>query len=618
MNRIQKPNDIKKIPRDKLGELAKEIRDFLIEKVSINGGHLASNLGVVELTMALHLLLDFPRDRIIWDVGHQCYVHKILTGRAKGFDSLRQFGGMAGFPKREESVTDLFTSGHSSNSISEACGLVKARELRGTNEKIVAVIGDGALTGGLAFEGLNNAGRLNSNMLIVLNDNNMSISENVGGMASYLGNIRTAKTYNAMKWDISKALEQTPVIGSGLVRHIRKSKNVLKQLMIPGMLFEEMGITYIGPIDGHNLKQMYTAFRAGFQKNGAVLVHVVTQKGKGYDCAENNPSVFHGVDAFDIETGQSLKDKGNKTYTQVFSDSLMEIGGKNKNVVAITAAMPIGTGLDAFAKKYPDRCVDVGIAEEHAVSYAAGLAAGGFHPVVAVYSTFLQRAYDQILHDICLNRFPVTFAIDRAGIVGNDGPTHQGLFDLSYLSHIPNLEVMAPKNAVELKDMLEYATNADYPTAVRYPRGNAFFGLTKYREPVVSGKAEWLKKAGDIVFLAVGSMVETAWEVSQLLEEKKIPCSVVNVRFVSPVDEAMLKEAESYNTVVVLEENVGRGGLGEHAAKQFAMDKRCGNYLSVAFPDCFIEHGNTEQLKDKYGFTAQKIMEMLVEKGFIS
>ncbi|MDE7297423.1 MAG: 1-deoxy-D-xylulose-5-phosphate synthase, partial [Lachnospiraceae bacterium] len=433
LERIRKPNDIKNIREADYPRLAEEIREFLIDHVSRTGGHLASNLGVVELTMALHLVLDFPKDKLVWDVGHQCYVHKLLTGRAQGFDTLRRHGGMSGFPKRAESNTDLFDTGHSSTSISEACGLVKARELNGGKEKIFAVIGDGAMTGGLAFEGLNNAGQLKSNLVIVLNDNKMSISENVGGMASYLGKIRTSTRYEDLKDDVTSTLEKIPGIGSGLVKQLRRSKNTLKKFMIPGNYFEEMNITYIGPIDGHNVGQMYEAFLAASRKNGAVLVHVITKKGKGYDCAEHDPKQFHGVDAFDVETGKSLHDKSQLTYTDVFSKALGELAAKHRNIVAITAAMPGGTGLSEFQQQYPRRFFDVGIAEEHAVSFAAGLAAGGYHPVFAVYSTFLQRAYDQILHDVCLNRFPVTFAVDRAGIVGSDGETHQGIFDLSYL-----------------------------------------------------------------------------------------------------------------------------------------------------------------------------------------
>ncbi len=608
LEKITKPNDIHALSEADYPVLAEEIRQFLIEHVSQTGGHLASNLGVVELTIALHLMMDFPKDKLIWDVGHQSYVHKILTGRANQFGTLRKYGGLGGFPKRAESNTDLFDTGHSSNSISEACGLVKARELSGGKEKVVAVIGDGAMTGGLAFEGLNNAGQLKSNLIIVLNDNKMSISENVGGMARYLAKIRTGKKYNDLKWDVTNRLERIPVIGRGMVRKIRKSKDLLKQLMIPGMLFEEMNITYIGPIDGHNIMQMHEALNAASQKNGAVLVHVLTKKGKGYDCAEHNPSRFHGIDAFDIETGKSLKNSTQPTYTEIFSTTMVELGTKYRNLTAITAAMPLGTGLSLFQEKYPRRCFDVGIAEEHAVSFAAGLAAGGYHPVVAVYSTFLQRAYDQILHDICLNKLPVTFAIDRAGIVGSDGPTHQGIYDLSFLSHIPELLVMAPKNGAELKQMLEFSINYPGPTAIRYPRGEAYDGLTEWEEPVKAGRAEWIKAEGDIVLLAVGTMVQSAWEAAQKLEEKGVSAAVVNVRFVSPLDEEMLRRAAAYRMVVTLEENVSRGGFGEQVGDYLMQQNAACRFVNISLPDKFIEQGTQEELRKKYAMNTDGVV----------
>lgn len=604
LDKIQKPNDIKNIRPSDYNALAAEIREFLIEHVSRTGGHLASNLGVVELTMALHLMLDFPKDKLIWDVGHQSYVHKILTGRAGQFDTLRRHGGLSGFPKRAESNTDLFDTGHSSTSISAACGLVKARELNNGKEKIVAVIGDGALSGGLAFEGLNNAGQLKSNLLIVLNDNKMSISENVGGMASYLGRMRTSTRYVDFKDGLADVLEKIPVVGSGLVRQLRKSKESIKQLMIPGMLFEEMNITYIGPIDGHNVNQMYEAFTAASRKNGAVLVHVLTKKGKGYECAEHNPSRFHGVDAFDVETGKSLKDKEGDTYTDVFSLTMVELGMKYRNLTAITAAMPSGTGLSLFAEKYPRRFFDVGIAEEHAVTFAAGLAAGGYHPVFAVYSTFLQRAYDQILHDVCLNQFPVTFAVDRAGLVGSDGSTHQGIYDISYLTHIPGLVVMAPKNAWELQRMLEYAAAYSGPCAIRYPRGLACRDFEEYDAPIEKGRCEWMCREGRVLILAVGSMVKTAWETAGLLRKDGISAAIVNVRFAAPADEEMLREAAGYELVVTMEENVARGGFGEMTADYLKQHGAKGKFLNIALPDQFIEHGTPEELKKIYGIDA--------------
>lgn len=614
LERIRKPNDIKNIRETEYGQLAAEIREFLIGHVSQTGGHLASNLGVVELTMALHLVLDFPKDKLVWDVGHQCYVHKLLTGRGEGFQTLRQYGGMSGFPKRRESNTDLFDTGHSSTSISEACGLVKARELSGGKEKIFAVIGDGALTGGLAYEGLNNAGQLKSNLVIILNDNKMSISENVGGMASYLGKIRTSNKYVDLKDDVTNTLEKIPKIGTKLVRQIRRSKESLKKLVIPGGYFEEMNITYIGPIDGHNVNQMYEAFLAAARKNGTVLVHVITKKGKGYDCAEHNPKQFHGVGAFDIETGKSLSEKQEQTYTDVFSSALLELAGKYRNVVAITAAMPGGTGLSLFQERYPKRFFDVGIAEEHAVSFAAGLAAGGFHPVFAVYSTFLQRAYDQILHDVCINQFPVIFAVDRAGIVGNDGETHQGVYDISYLSHIPGLTVMAPKNEWELRVMLEFCISYPGPAAIRYPRGMACRKFETFLEPVIFGVCEWLLREGELVLLAVGSMVETAWQAAKLLEQEGIKTAVVNVRFISPVDEKMLEQALRYQMVATLEENVRRGGFGEHVACWLAEHNYKGDFVDICLPDQFIEHGSPEQLKKAYGLEAKQVALRLKEK----
>ncbi len=611
LEKINKANDIRNLRPSEYEALADQIREFLIEHVSRTGGHLASNLGVVELTMALHLFLDFPKDKLIWDVGHQCYVHKILTGRADGFEQLRKYGGMSGFPKRRESNTDLFDSGHSSNSISEACGLVRARELTGGKEKVVAVIGDGALTGGLAYEGLNNAGQLKSNLILVLNDNEMSIAKNVGGMASYLGKIRTSTRYEDLKDDVTSTLEKIPLVGEKLVRQIRRSKESLKQFMIPGMFFEQMNITYVGPIDGHNIGQMYEAFLAASRKNGPVLVHVITKKGKGYDCAEHDPGQFHGVDAFDVETGKSLSEKQGDTYTDVFAAAMNELAAKYRNLVAITAAMPDGTGLSEFKTKYPRRFFDVGIAEEHAVSFAAGLAAGGFHPVVAVYSTFLQRAYDQILHDVCLNRFPVTFAIDRAGIVGSDGETHQGIFDISYLTHIPGLLVMAPKNAAELKEMLEFCVTSAEPTAIRYPRGEAGDAFSQSQAPIRRGECEWLQREGEVLLLAAGSMVEVAGKVAQLLGADGICAAVANVRFLAPLDAKMLKEALSYKTVVTLEENVARGGFGEEVAAYLLGQGYRGRFLSVALPDQFIEHGSQAELRKVYGLDAESVAQRI-------
>ncbi len=551
LGKINGPNDIKNIAAKDYDALAREIRRFLVQKISRTGGHLASNLGVVELTMAIHLCCSLPEDKIVWDVGHQCYTHKLLTGRKEGFDHLRQYGGISGFPKRAESACDAVDTGHSSTSISAALGLAKARDIRGETHKVFAVLGDGALSGGMAYEALNNAARLKSNFIIVLNDNQMSISKNVGGMSRYLGKIRTNTNYTGLKEDVEKVLQKMPRIGSALTSRIRGIKDVIKRVLIPGMLFEDMGITYIGPIDGHDVRQMVSAFESAAKSRRAVLVHVSTQKGKGYPPAQADPSAFHGVAPFHIKDGTERR-QGDKalTYTEVFSRVMVESAGENEKITAISAAMPQGTGLSAFAKEYPGRFFDVGIAEEHAVTFAAGMAAGGLHPVVALYSTFLQRSYDQILHDVCLDSLPVTFAIDRAGLVGSDGETHQGIFDLSFLLHMPNMTVMAPKNTWEFEEMLKFSLSQDTPTAIRYPRGRAYQGLLEYREPIVQGKSEWLFQGEEIVLLAVGSMVETAVEVRGILEELGHSVSVVNVRFVKPLDKEMLQKAVEHHSIV--------------------------------------------------------------------
>ena len=481
LEQIKEANDIKNIDRENYEQLAEEIRQFLIEKISVMGGHLGSNLGAVELTMALHLALNLPEDKIIWDVGHQSYTHKLLTGRREGFETLRQFHGMSGFPKRKESDCDAFDTGHSSTSISAGLGLVKARDIKGEQHTIVSVIGDGSLTGGMAYEAMNNAAKLESNFIIILNDNNMSISENVGGVSKYLNNIRTANSYQGLKKNVYDVLLGTKH-GDNVVSGIRKAKNSFKQLVIPGMLFEDMGLTYLGPVDGHNIDSMVRVIQEAKRVKGCVMIHVNTQKGKGFAPAERHPARFHGAEPFDIETGLPTKQKTKANYTDIFSTVMCKLGQRDEKVVAITAAMPDGTGLKRFRNMYPDRFFDVGIAEEHAVTFAAGLAAGGLKPVVAIYSSFLQRAYDQILHDVCIQNLPVVFAVDRAGLVGSDGETHQGIFDLSYLSSIPNMSVCAPKNKWELSDMLKFAVELGAPIAIRYPRGEAYDGLAEHRD----------------------------------------------------------------------------------------------------------------------------------------
>lgn len=614
LEQIQNVNDIKNIDPKAYEELAQEIRDFLIHKISVTGGHLGSNLGAVELTMALHLALRLPEDKIIWDVGHQSYTHKILTGRKDGFDGLRQFRGMSGFPKRKESICDAFDTGHSSTSISAGLGLVKARDIQGLDQTIVSVIGDGAMTGGMAYEALNNAGKLETNFIIILNDNNMSISENVGGVSKYLNNIRTADSYLDLKRGIYEALRGTPR-GNNMVSGIRRVKSSFKQLVIPGMLFEDMGITYLGPVDGHNIQALVRVIQEARRVNGAVMIHAITQKGKGYAPAERHPARFHGADPFDVETGLPTRPHTTPNYTDVFSTVMCKLGGRDEKVVAITAAMPDGTGLKRFRNMYPERFFDVGIAEEHAVTFAAGLAAGGMKPVVAVYSSFLQRAYDQILHDVCIQNLPVVFAIDRAGLVGSDGETHQGIFDLSYLTSIPNMNVCAPKNKWELADMLKYAVVFGGPIAIRYPRGEAYDGLKEYREPIVCGRAEWIYRERDIALFAVGSMVKTAERVREKLKAEGMQVSLINARFVKPIDEEAVREAcREHRLIVTLEENVSAGGYGEKVLRLLSGEEMAADYLQVALPDAYIEHGNVEKLKSEIGLDPDSICQSIRER----
>ncbi len=610
LEQITQTNDIKQIAPEDYGVLAEEIRKFLIQSISVTGGHLGSNLGAVELTMALHLFLNLPEDKLIWDVGHQSYTHKILTGRRDGFVNLRKFGGMSGFPKRKESDCYCFDTGHSSTSISAGLGMVKARDIQGGNNTIVSVIGDGSLTGGMAYEALNNASRLETNFIIVLNDNNMSISENVGGVSKYLNNIRTADMYLDLKEGIYKSLRGKPKYGDKVVSQIRRAKSSFKHLVVPGMLFEDMGITYLGPVDGHNIQEMVHIFREARKVKKAVLVHVITQKGRGYAPAERHPARFHGAEPFDIETGIPSSPKAKANYTDIFSTVMCKLGQRDEKVVAITAAMPDGVGLKRFRNMYPERFFDVGIAEEHAVTFAAGLAAGGLKPIVAIYSSFMQRAYDQILHDVCIQNLPVVFCIDRAGLVGSDGETHQGLFDLSYLSSIPNMHVMAPKNKWELSDMIKFAVEFGGPIAIRYPRGEAFDGLKEYRVPIAYGKSEPLFMERDILLLAVGSMVKVALTVREKLKEKGLSCSLVNARFVKPIDEELIREAcKTHRLIVTMEENVASGGYGDRV--RAFVDSLGGEakVLGIAIPDEYVEHGNVELLKQETGIDAVSVEE---------
>ena len=614
LERIQKENDIKTLTPKELDILRDEIREFLVESISKTGGHLASNLGVVELTMALHLAFDLPKDKIIWDVGHQSYTHKLLTGRKDGFATLRQLGGMSGFPKTIESESDCFNTGHSSTSISAGLGMAHARELTGEDYYVVSVIGDGALTGGMAFEALNNASLLKSNFIIVLNDNNMSISENVGGLNRYLSNFRTADVYSDLKENVKHSLSQIPGVGKKMVQKIHNAKSGLKQLFVPGMFFEEMGLIYLGPVDGSNIAAMRKTFNEAKRVDGPVLVHVLTKKGAGYLPAERHPARFHGTEPFEIETGIPSNKRKKANYTDVFSTVMLKLAERNPKVVAITAAMTDGTGLKRFHLNYPERFFDVGIAEEHAVTFAAGMAKMGLIPVFAVYSSFLQRAYDQIMHDVCLQNLPVVFAIDRAGLVGSDGETHQGIFDLSFLSTIPNMTILAPKNKWELSDMMKFAVAFGAPIAVRYPRGLAYDGLKEFREPVVLGKSEMLYEESEVALFALGGMVAIAEEVRNRLKERGHSCTLVNARFAKPFDEEMIRRlAGTHKLLVTMEENVKSGGMGEHIESFLFSQKLDVSILTVSVPDQFVEHGNVNALREMLGIDAASVAARILE-----
>ncbi len=614
LEKIKQPNDIKNLTEEEIQALPAEIRSFLIEHLSKTGGHLASNLGTVELTIALHMLLDFPKDKLVWDVGHQAYTHKILTGRANEFDHLRQYDGISGFPKRVESPCDSFDTGHSSTSLSAALGYCMARDLAGDDYKVCAVIGDGALTGGLAYEALNNASRLKkSNFLIVLNDNEMSISKNVGGMSTNLERLRTSSKYVGLKNNVLSSLESWPN-GERIIRKIRSTKNGIKSLMVPNMVFEDLGIMYLGPVDGHDIKAMMETFNMAMGINGPVLVHVITKKGNGYEPAERHPSRFHGTDIFEIETGLPKRNP-NPGYTDVFSTVMRKMGDRNPEVVAITAAMAEGAGLKRFRNMFPDRFFDVGIAEEHAVTFAAGLALGGRIPVFAVYSSFLQRAYDQILEDVCLQNLHVIFAIDRAGLVGADGSTHQGIFDVSFLTSMPNMTVMAPKNKWELSDMMKFAVAYDGPIAIRYPRGEAYCGLKEHRAEIVLGKSEEIKAGSKVMLFALGSMVKKAEEVEELLKAHGIDAGICNARFAKPLDQAYLDKIKNeYDLIVTLEENVITGGFGQQVQTYLDDNGYNGQVLKIAVPDEFVRHGSVTLLFKELGMDAESITNRILEK----
>ena len=614
LDNINEPNDIKKIPEKDLRELAVELRRMLIKSTAKNGGHLASNLGIVELTIALHRYLDFPKDKLIWDVGHQSYVHKILTGRRDRFDSLRKLDGLSGFPKRSESNCDAFGTGHASTSISAALGMVAARDLKGTKEKVVAVIGDGAMTGGMALEALNNAGTLNSNLIIILNDNERSISRNVGGVARYLDGIRTNRKYLRLKNNVKETLN-TSSLGNSLFEKLKTSKDMVKRLFVPGMFFEDMGLTYLGPINGHNIKEIQAALENAGRVDGAVIIHAITRKGLGYKKAEECPAKFHGVEPFDIKTGDNLSAKTGKSYTAIFSETMLEMAAKDERLVTITAAMPYGTGLYNFKQTYPRRFFDVGIAEEHAVTFAAGLAAGGLRPVVAIYSTFLQRAYDQIIHDVCLQQLPVVFAVDRAGLVGSDGETHQGIFDTGYLATVPELTILSPKDGRELKEMLKYAYGLNKPVAVRYPRGIAE-DLDIEFKPIVSYENEIIKQGKHIAVFATGKTVKLAIEVDKLLQKSRIDSTVVNVRFLDKADNKLLEQfKEDHYIIVSIEESVRTGSYTERLMAEAAKRELNYNFMPITLPDSFIEQGSQDELWKRYDFDVEKIAEKIKEEA---
>ena len=612
LEKIKEANDVKQLSLSECEQLAQEIRDFLIRSLSETGGHLASNLGVVELTIALHRFLHFPEDKLVWDVGHQAYTHKILSGRKEQFATLRKTGGLSGFPKRKESDCDAFDTGHSSTSISAGLGLVQARDLKGENYQVVSVIGDGALTGGMAYEALNNAAELKKNFIIILNDNEMSITRNVGGMSSYLDHIRMAAPYTELKMGVTNALKKIPKVGDGMVDALHKTKSSIKQLVIPGMLFENMGLTYLGPVDGHDMRQLGKVLQEAKRKKGPVLIHVLTEKGRGYEPAMRHPARFHGAAPYEIETGLP-KSNGNPSYTDIFSTVMRKFGDREPDVVAVSAAMVPGTGLKRFGNMFPERLFDVGIAEEHAVTFAAGLALGGLRPVVAIYSSFLQRAVDQILHDVCMQNLPVVFAVDRAGLVGSDGETHHGCFDLSYLSMMPNMTVMAPKNKWELSDMLKFAIRQKSPVAIRYPRGEAYTGLEDYRAPIEMGKAEILEKGKEIAILAVGNMVRTAVQVTENLRNCGYEPTLVNMRFVKPLDMDLLEILrEDHSLIVTMEENVKSGGFGEQVMTYYGSRLHSPAVRIVAIEDKFVPHGSVEDLMHQQQMDSASVTERIL------
>lgn len=614
--------DVKNMSYEQMVSFAKEIRSFLIDNVSKTGGHLASNLGVVELTLSLYKVFNFDIDKLVWDVGHQSYVHKILTGRAHRFHTLKKYGGLSGFPKREESKYDMFETGHSSTSISSALGMARARDLTNKKNEVVAVIGDGALTGGMALEALNDMGYRKTKIIIILNDNEMSIGKNVGGLSTYLSKIRLDPKYNKLKHELDVTLRKIPSIGNSMADSIEKIKDGIKQVIVPSMFFEDMGIKYLGPIDGHNIKELTKVMTLAKNINEPVIIHTVTKKGKGYSYAEKNPDRFHGVGPFDCDSGEICFTTG-ETYSSVFGDEIVKLGDSNKNIVAITAAMRDGTGLSKFAEKFPKRFFDVGIAEQHAVTLAAGMASEGLTPIFAVYSTFLQRAYDQVLHDVCIQKLPVIFAIDRAGIVGEDGETHQGIFDLSFLSHIPNMTIMSPKCMGELRTMLAWATAQSYPIAIRYPRGkdNSKVELQPITD-FIKGKWEVLNSTSGedkaarkkVAIIATGKMVQSALLVKEKLEGFKINAEVINACFIKPIDKKLTASLvrEGY-TIVTIEDNMLQGGLGSSVLQYISTLNTHTKVLNLGFNDEFVTHGSVDILYKLYGLDVNGITESILK-----
>ena len=611
LNQINAPADLKQLPQTDLPKLAAEIRQLIIETCAKNGGHIAPSLGVVELTIALHKVFNSPEDKLIWDVGHQAYAHKIICGRRDSFNSLRTLDGISGFPKRCESEHDVWEVGHSSTSLSAATGYAVARDLAGRTNKVVAVIGDGSMTGGIAFEGLNHAGHLNRDLVVVLNDNEMSIAENVGAVSGFLSRTSSSEFIHKFKRETEQLIKHAKSdMGQGAIRLARKIENSFKGLFTPAMLFQAFGFEYIGPIDGHDLPLLLETMERVKKLDNAVLIHVITTKGKGYKPAEQNPSLFHGVGPFELETGKVLKGKGGAaSYTAIFGNTLARLAEEDERVVAITAAMPDGTGLTNFAKQHPERFFDVGIAEQHGATFAAGLACEGKKPVFAVYSTFLQRAYDQVLHDVCIQNLPVVFALDRGGVVGNDGPTHHGVFDLSYLRHIPNMTLMAPKDENELQHMLKTAIDFNGPIALRYPRGNGYgVPLDQDLKPLTIGKAELLREGADGVLVALGSMVYPALDAAAELATEGLDLSVVNARFVKPLDaELLLQLVKRFGRLVTLEENALQGGFGTAVLELLEEQGLQAQVLRIGYPDQYIEQGEQHVLRAMHGLDKEGI-----------